>query len=191
MYIDNHIITLNSTDATKLNSTYLSNVTFPFKGLLGDESNIVRSYISVLNAQIPVSFYVLDSTNNVLAYFNTYNNTTQTLTVPVGNYNANSLVTALNVAAAVYVGYVPVFSFNTTTGCISVVSSYIWYPNGSQGTTIGDIIGIQSILSNSFTFTYPLNLLGRNKLFINSSHLNNVAYTSKNMGFAKPYAQSL
>ena len=68
VYQDNRIITLNSQDGDKLNGTYLSNIHFNFSGLLKDEKNLIRSYITVLNAQIPVSFYIIDETNNIFNY---------------------------------------------------------------------------------------------------------------------------
>ena len=63
---DNKLISLNSKFATKLNGSSLSNVVFPFSGILKDESNMKHVYISVMSAQFPVSFYVINSTNNVL-----------------------------------------------------------------------------------------------------------------------------
>ena len=68
VYQDNRIITLNSQDGEKLNGTYLSNIHFNFSGLLKEDPNLIRSYITVLNAQIPVSFYIIDETNNILNY---------------------------------------------------------------------------------------------------------------------------
>ena len=68
VFSDNQLITLSSRDAVKNNGTYLSDVVFNFKGILKDENNIVRCFVRVLNAQIPVSFYTIDATNNVLAY---------------------------------------------------------------------------------------------------------------------------
>ena len=63
---DNKLISLNSKFATKLNGSSLSNVVFPFSGILKDETNMKHVYISVMSAQFPVSFYVINSTNNVL-----------------------------------------------------------------------------------------------------------------------------
>ena len=181
-YLDNHLITLNSSDAIKLNSSYLSNVVFPFRGLLKDDVNIIRSYITLINAQIPVSFYIIDATNNTLAYFQPYTSAYKTIVIPVGNYNASTIVSALN-AGVIANGDTATFSFNSLIGCIKVISTYTWYENGAYGSTISNILGLTRY-SNSFTFPYPLNLLGKSKLFINSSNLNNVAYTSHNTGFS-------
>lgn len=182
-YIDNHLITLNSSDSTKINSSYLSNVIFPFKGLLKDDVNIIRSYVTLINAQIPVSFYIIDDTNNTLGYLEPPTMVQRSITIPIGNYNASTLITAIN-AAIIANASVETFSFNPLNGKISVVGWLVLGGNGSLGTTIGDILGIGIGGANNFTFPYPLNLLGKNKLFINSSNLNNVAYTSHNTGFS-------
>ena len=64
MYQDNLIITLNSKNATLMNSTLKSSVNFNFVSVLKEEDDIVRSYISVINAQIPMSYYLITSANN-------------------------------------------------------------------------------------------------------------------------------
>lgn len=182
-YLDNHLITLNSSDAIKINSSYLSNVVFPFKCLLKDDINIIRSYVTLMNAQIPVSFYIIDVTNNTLGYLEPPTMIQRSITIPIGNYNASTIITAIN-AAIIANGSVETFSFNSLNGKISVVGWLVLGGNGSLGSTIGDILGIGIGGANNFTFPYPLNLLGKNKLFINSSNLNNVAYTSHNTGFS-------
>ena len=69
VYQDNLLVTLNSKNATLNNSTMKSNVNFNFISLLKDDNDILRTYVSVLNAQIPISFYVINSSNNKnLAY---------------------------------------------------------------------------------------------------------------------------
>jgi len=185
VYLDNHLITLNSSDAIKLNASYLSNVVFPFKGLLKDDVNIIRSYVTLINAQIPVSFYVIDATNNTLGYYDSASNSFKTIVLPIGNYNATTIITAIN-AGVIANGSIGTFSFSSLNGKISVVSANVWYGNylPQYGTTIGDVLGLGTGGPNSFTFSYPLNLLGKNKLFVNSSNLNNVAYTSHNTGFS-------
>ncbi len=65
VYQENRLITLNSKDGEKINGTYLSNINFNFSGLLQDDIYLVRTYITVLNAQFPVSFYIIDDNNNI------------------------------------------------------------------------------------------------------------------------------
>ena len=60
-----------------------------FKNILSDEQHMLKSEIVVLNAQIPVSFYVINEYNNVLKISGTGILTT-TITIETGNYNANT-----------------------------------------------------------------------------------------------------
>ena len=178
VYQDNRIITLNSQDGEKLNGTYLSNIHFNFSGLLKDEKNLLRSYVTVLNAQIPVSFYIIDETNNVLYY--SYGSTTKTLTLTIGNYNGNQMVTALNVGFTS--NSTPITTIlNSNTGLL-----YFTITGGTTYTflstsTIKSILGFDvNILGSSLIIMpYQLNLLGKKKIFINSNNLRNSAFTSK------------
>ena len=68
VFFDNKIITLNSAYGSKQNGSMSSFILFNFQGLLKEEPNILRSYISVVNAQFPVSFYTINATNNTLTY---------------------------------------------------------------------------------------------------------------------------
>ncbi len=90
---DGFLINLNSASGTSLNGTYNSNVVFNTNGILKDDPNICYSTNSLLNAQIPVSMYEVNYANNVL-YYN-ISSTNYSITIPVGNYNANTLITQL------------------------------------------------------------------------------------------------
>ena len=190
VYLDNHLITLNSTDATLRNSTYLSNVFFPFKGLLKDDVNILRSYVTVLNAQIPVSFYVIDSTNNSMV-INSSVIGNRTVTIPVGNYNSSTLISALLYAyAAAGLNELSTL-INSTSGILTISSSINTTTYTINPSAFATILGLGT---SSLTFLttgvlpYPLDLLGKTKLFINSANLANVAYSSYGNGFSTTIA---
>jgi len=194
VYLDNHIITINSTDGTYLNGTYKSNMNFAFRGLLKDDVNIIRTYVTVLNAQIPVSFYVIDGTNNSLAYQKS-GGTKTTITISSGNYNSGTLITAINLALSIAGNPDLTISINTINGKMQFASSaFLTYTiyNLANGSTMGKILGIGANISfsgtNSGYCDYPLNLLGKSKLLINSRNLNNVAYTSYGLGFTTTIA---
>ena len=85
---DSVIINLNSNNASSLNGTFLSNLVWTTNGVLKDESNIMYCTISVANAQIPVSFYSVNYTNNVLNY--TIASADYSITITVGNYNSDT-----------------------------------------------------------------------------------------------------
>jgi len=191
VYSDNQLITLNSKDATKNNGTYLSDVAFNFRGILKDDNNIVRCFIRVLNAQIPVSFYTIDYSNNVLAYKLTSSSTIKTITIPDGNYNATTFISKLGTLFTANLDTITA-TFNSQTGKLTFTSgvSYTYYNKGVNGCTAGDVIGIgtSSIAGATTICPYPLNLLNKKKLFIHSDSLFNVAYTSYNLGFTTTIA---
>jgi len=190
VYLDNHLITLNSTDATLKNGTYLSNVFFPFKGLLKDDVNILRSYVTVLNAQIPVSFYVIDSTNNSMV-INSSVLGNRTVTIPVGNYNSSTLIDALKYAYAAAALSELSTSINSTNGILTITSSINTTTYTINPSAFATILGLGTS-SLSFLTTgvlpYPLDLLGKTKLFVNSANLANVAYSSYGNGFSTTIA---
>lgn len=205
VYLDNHIITINSTDGTQLNNAYKSNINFAFTGLLKDDVNIIRTYVTVLNAQIPVSFYVIDETNNKLLIYTLDPSTGYTIAItnvflPIGNYNSGTLITAFNSALS-SAGILMTISINPVDGVLTFTNSSSTVDYAIQannfGSTIAKILGIgdtavsNSILIANNTFTilpFPLNLLGKTKLLINSANLNNVAYTSFGLGFTTTIA---
>ena len=178
MYIDNRLLVLNSKDALQLNTTNLSNCLFNCQGILQDEDNIIRTYVSLINAQIPCSFYNIDSTNNTI-YF-AENSTNITYTIPIGNYNSSLLITQLTLAfGAINVVSISldkltgklIFLFNTNV--------VIYYTK----TTLANVLGITTDLGcpsavPTYT-TYPLNLLGIKRISIVSDALNIMAYNSK------------
>ena len=95
LYVDSRIIIINSAHGRLLNGTYKSDIEFQFNGLLKQEDDIQQVQISLITAEIPVAWYIINYTNNVFT-LQLGNNITKTYYISVGNYNANSLITALN-----------------------------------------------------------------------------------------------
>ena len=187
VYQDNRLITLNSQDGEQINGTYLSNIKFNFSGLLQDDIYLVRTYITVLNAQFPVSFYIIDETDNILYY--TDNSVSYTLELTPANYNGNQMVTALNTG----------FTANTSPiTCFLAPQTGILYFSITGGTnitflstsTVKNILGFNDDISSSslLKLPYQLNLLGKKKLFINSNSLKNSAFTSKSFSSVQTIA---
>ena len=177
MEVENRLITLNSADGIRRNTTLLSDMLFNFQNVLSDEDDIMSSNICVMNAQFPVSFYTINALNNIF-YLQTNINLGNTFTIPVGNYNANSLVTTMNnlVTAGLFLLK---FSFSSLTGKITITANS---GSGITAITFGSytlstfwkIVGLSttSITGSSLiTFPYPLNLLGVKKLIIKSQLL--------------------
>ena len=68
-YIDSRIVILNSAHAILLNGSYKSDINFNFTGLIKQEDNIQQIQISLVNAQIPYSFYTINYTHNNFKYY--------------------------------------------------------------------------------------------------------------------------
>lgn len=177
------LINLTSETATQLyNSTYLSNVSFDTPSLLVKSPYITKVELELLHAEIPVSFYTINYSNSFFKYqIDTGPITTQQ--VPVGNYNANSLITAL-------LTLINDTNFQITISKINGKlqfhhnKTFIIYTDNQY--SIGEILGFSlgtsysSIETPNYTLTspYPLNLLGIKKININSSRLITNNFTS-------------
>ena len=53
IYTKNKLITVNSKYGIQENGTMKSKLLFNYKNLLSDDENILKSFITVINAQIP------------------------------------------------------------------------------------------------------------------------------------------
>jgi hypothetical protein len=154
---------------------------------LKEEKNLIRSYITVLNAQIPVSFYIIDETNNILYYSD--GSTTKTLILTIGNYNGNQMVSALNSGFTTN-GSLITTILNSQTGLL-----YFTITGGTNYTflstsTIKSILGFDEDISSNtlIIMPYQLNLLGKKKIFINSNNLRNSAFSSKSLSCVQTIA---
>jgi len=172
--VENRLIVINSSDGTKRNTTYLSDMLFNFQNILSDDDDIISSNICVMNAQFPVSFYTINETNNIFGVA-TNLNLFQTFTIPVGNYNANTLITKMN--SLVTAGLISVtFSFNSATGKVTIsgdagVTSITFSSALSQFYKVMGSVFPISTGTSVLNMPYPLNLLGVKKLVIKSQLL--------------------
>ena len=179
--IENKLITLNSTYATKVNGTYNSSVLFNFKGILTDEDNIVSSNICVMNAQIPVSFYTISEDFDIVYVvgINPIGNTT----IPAGNYNFNSLKKMIE-ADTISLGINLTFNIDRSTGKVNFTQtaptnlSLIVFEgllSGLTGIKYAKLFGYDTRtivpVGNQWLAPNPLNLLGVKKLYIRSQNL--------------------
>lgn len=174
--VQNRLITINSANGIQRNSTKLSDMLFNFQNILSDDDDIISSNISVMNAQIPVSFYIINATNYQFLVNTTTPSASNTVTLAYGNYTANSLVTAINSA----------LSATTVTVSFIQLNGKLKFTNSSGGSITvldvgGGIVSAYKIIgygsatgytaSSPSTMPYPLNLLGVKKLNIKSQLL--------------------
>ena len=163
---DSKIINLSSSSASvKLNTTMNSNMLFKCNGILKPDKHILYNTISVLYAQIPISYYLINSTNNKLIM----NNISYTLIN--GNYTTTSLMTMiLNLIPSTFS-----MSFDSSTGKFTLTNSAANF-NINSNTTCYSILGLvaktlYSSTSQSFTFPEPANLYGIHRIKIKSNIL--------------------
>lgn len=182
MITDNIIISLNSKYGERNNGTFLSSMNFNFKGILKENQLIKKKYISLLNAQIPVSFYIINEYNNKLALKDlgsggggaTYN-----ILIDYGNYSANSLITELtSKIIASGIPHTVSITLNKATGKLTFIFSGNTQFRMDQS-NIHHILGFDSNVSGTTVIMpYPINILGCKKLFIKSQNLAISSYES-------------
>jgi hypothetical protein len=184
---ENKLITLNTRYATRMNGTFLSDVQFPFKGILTEEDDIISANISIMNCQIGVSWYIINESNNQFLYDGIW------ITIPFGNYNANSLITMLTSQMNVAIpGSVTSIVLTPSTGKLTftfAASRTLIFPANLQSSTspnfsyliFGALLGT-SYVGTITTLPFPLNLLGINRLAIRSSKLLISSFNSFDLG---------
>ena len=172
IYTKNKLITVNSKFGIQENGTMKSKLLFNYKNLLSDDENILKSFVTVINAQIPCSFYVINALNNKLVVSGP-TITTTTIFVSNGNYNANSLISEL-VSKLNASGLTMSIVINKINGILTFSSNGFLNYYFTSASTILEVLGTTSstiAISTNYTCPYPLNLLGVKKLLIRSTKL--------------------
>lgn len=180
--VENKLIVLNSKNGIQRNSTYLSDMLFNFQNILSDDDTIISSNISVMNAQIPVSFYIINETNYYLQIESSSPFKRTGMEIPFGNYNANTLVSYIN-SKLLADGNTIVVSFNSVNGkLVFTGGGGVTVSTDTTDLAIRDIIGWRTTSyvsgSSPLTMPYPLNLLGVKKISIKSQLLGITSFDS-------------
>jgi hypothetical protein len=159
------IFNIGSFGSNKNNGSKNSNITVPLPSIVSrSDTNIKNVYFSVIHAEIPNSFYLINSTNNTIIV------NSITYTIPPGNYNINSLMTAIKTVLPVgftltynstYLKYT--FGYTTTF----TISKYSTINKIIGGSTTGGMVS----LANSLTLPFVVNLLPIPRINIHSRQL--------------------
>ena len=78
----------------KMNSTMNSKINFEIPRFITKQPNILYHSLKNLHCEIPYSFYIINETNNKINLV--IDSINHFFTVPVGNYNAFTLLDILN-----------------------------------------------------------------------------------------------
>ena len=168
----------NSNQLTDDPSDYVLNLSQPI-------TNVTK--LKLIGVSIPIKWYVFSADYGTNYMDISINDTHTLLTIPEGNYDSSTIITALNNAATT-ASLSIVFSYNSTNGKISVVNNtgntiqFNWYyPMNTEKCgyakgqkmdyNLGWLLGFRersNLLSNGVTLTAPslLNLKGFDYLFI-------------------------
>ena len=165
---DSKQINLSSNSATTSNGSKNSVMMFNLNNILKKEQDIIYNLVSVVHAEIPVSFYTINSTNNIIVIkIGVGVNTSYTLTN--GNYNATSFKTMLlsilpigftlllNISTGIYtIGYTTLFYIMSSSTCYKLMGFV-------KNTTY------TSNISNNIIMPFCVSFMGINRLKIKSN----------------------
>ena len=169
-------------------SSFLSQIDFPFKDVLNDDDDVLYSHVSIISAEIPVSFYLINYTSNVLKY-SVNNGAILTMTLERGNYNITTLISTIK-TGFMTAGYTFTITFNKVTGKLlftSPLSTTFTIFNSTYGSTINEIIGFDSVSTYSSTANvllgeHPCSLIGIKVLKVSSTALRTNGLASGGFG---------
>lgn len=131
------------------NSSFKSQVQIQLPDLTFHHDNIQNAYFSVQHCEVPNSFYIVNYTNNQIVVNGI------TYVIPVGNYNANNMITTLT--ALLPAGFTITYS--------AITNKYTWTNSTTDFTInassinckINKVIGLgnSDLTSSSLTLTLP------------------------------------
>jgi hypothetical protein len=186
-YIESKLITLTSQSATiTRNGSFQSHVWYDMGLFVKDEPDIIHKQITLLSAQIPYSFYVVNYTNNTIVFKAVEDANYTTATIPVGNYTGNSLITVLKALFANPLSITVTITLSPINGTITITRDVSDFQISATSTCL-EILGFEknttyTSTASVLTSPYPLNLLGIKVLEVRSSTLNMLNYSSLNGG---------
>jgi hypothetical protein len=158
-----------------------SSLYFSINNILKKEQDIFYNLVSVVHCEIPVSFYIINSTNNGLR-LKLGSNPTYPYVLKSGNYNASSFRTML--LSILPTGFT--LTLNSTTGIYTLgyTSSFQISPTSSTCSKLmGFVSGTTyfSDVNNQITMPFQCNFLGITRLKIKSQIIqtNNIDSYSK------------
>jgi hypothetical protein len=181
--INSYQIHLNSSSASIYNnSTYKSNCTFYIPSMIEYTQKTIELRISLVNAQIPCSFYQINSTNNKINI--TISGNTISYYFPYGNYNINTFITQWYST----IGGNWTLSLNSLTNQLIISNSANEFllsddDSNSLFSVIGFLKGnTYTSISKTLTSPYVVNFSGLKRLLITSPSFRLNSKTSYDSG---------
>lgn len=184
-YIDSRQINLSSDTADQyLNDSFLSNVVFNMNGMLKNEDDIVMTQISINSAQIPISYYIVNYTNNTLVY-KYHDDPITTIVFDTGNYNATSFITQFTSKIAHITPTLNKLNGKFTYSSNQIITFY------HTGSTCFKFLGLDAntdYTGEDFVSPYPVQFQGITRLKIVSNELSTYSMDSNTGNFSNTLA---
>ena len=197
IYQDSRIISLNTKDSVKLNGNYNSNLFFNIPNIVEKDLDITHIHVTVEDCQIPVAWYLINDTNNVLHYI--YQNQNFNIILEKGNYTGSTIITeiknkflengiAVSIVLSQVTGYL-LFKFSNLITDLTfnyTLSRNLMIILGfTENITANVASGFEILAPN------PLNLLGIMRLNVCSSNLSSISSFSSNSTLSNQILQTI
>lgn len=150
-----------------LNGSKKSNIAFFFKDVLKNKNNTIETRLSVVNAEFPISWYLINESNNNIIINNI------SYLFPVGNYNVNTFMLKWveffgNSWSIIYNKYTNIFTWSYSQGIftfkdnLNSLLEIIGFKKGLEYTSSGNVLSA----------LFPFNFLNISRINIKSSTFN-------------------
>jgi hypothetical protein len=192
---DQRLINLNSKNARKKNGTKNSNCIFDFNNVLDNtETDIAYAEIGLISAEIPVSFYIINELNDTLTM--SVGGVSNDIQIDDGNYTGNNFISQWTSKITTAFTNIQTTTLSSTTGKLSIQNTGaqsiflnklgnngLWELMGFDGATTT----VEITAGSTFELPFLLNLLGVNKLMLNSYALATYNLDSANGGYSNTF----
>ena len=175
---DTKLLSLNSKYATKLNGTKNSRVLFDFVNIIDKSKDNLFMTMAVQSAEIPSSFYNVTALNNVTRIDRDDLNPEFSITMPIGNYNADTYGAKFK---ELYDAATPsnvTIALDAVTGKFNLLEAAANFTIKSAGSTSYVLWGGEVGTDYAFptagaaaSFGFPANFLGITKIKMSSDNL--------------------
>jgi hypothetical protein len=150
------IFNISSSSADLItNGTYLSNGFWSIPNFILHDENVSHIYFSVLHAEVPVSFYLINEYNNILAL--TVSAATTYYTITQGNYNITQLIAAISSL----IGSSYTITFSNLTNKLTIKAAFE-FTISAAGSTCTRLLGLSSttdmtasLVGSTYTLVMP------------------------------------
>lgn len=165
----------NISSATgRMNGDFCSQIQVSLPDLTFHLDHIQNAYFSVVHAEVPNSFYIVNYTNNQFVL------DAVTYTLTRGNYNVNTFITML--LTIIPVGYGVSYNSATTKFTMTHTTTDFTINASSSASTVNSIMGLgkTDLTSAALTLTFPnvVNFIPLQRINFRSNYFNFGCYST-------------